>query len=133
VRQKKCYQQEKLMADAHDDAAGKNQSALDLNRRKFLKRVGYVGAGVALSDLILQNTDKPVEATLLNTSPTSETMQLQAETDTLAATSPDEIPRRKLGRTGVEVSAIGLGGADWVRHLAWMKPYASPMKRLMLG
>jgi diketogulonate reductase-like aldo/keto reductase len=32
------------MADAHDDAAGKNQSALDLNRRKFLKRVGYVGA-----------------------------------------------------------------------------------------
>ena len=100
------------MADAHDDAAGKNQSALDLNRRKFLKRVGYVGAGVALSDLILQNTDKPVEATLLNTSPTSETMQLQAETDTLAATSPDEIPRRKLGRTGVEVSAIGLGGAD---------------------
>lgn len=36
------------MADAQDDIARRKQPALDLNRRKFLKHFGYVGAGVAL-------------------------------------------------------------------------------------
>jgi len=91
------------MPDERDDTLQK-RSLFDLKRRKFLKRVGMIGAGVALTDLILKHSDELVEA---------ETLQLQGETNLFAAdsTTSDEIPRRKLGRTGVEVSAIGLGGA----------------------
>lgn len=100
------------MADRQDDKAGKNHSPLNRKRRQFLKQVGFIGAGVALADLILQQ-EESVGATPLNTSPTSETMQLEAETSTISpTTSSGEIPRRPFGRTGVEVSAIGLGGAD---------------------
>jgi len=90
------------MADERDDT--QKRSLFDLKRRKFLKRVGMIGAGVALTDLILQHSDESVEA---------ETLQLQGETKLFAAdsTNSGEIPHRKLGRTGVEVSAIGLGGA----------------------
>lgn len=73
------------------------RSLFDLRRREFLKSVGMIGAGVALTDL-LRHSDKSVEA---------ETQQNIA----IAATSSGEIPRRKLGNTGVEVSAIALGGA----------------------
>jgi len=41
------------MAESGDEAVGKKQQPLNANRRKFLKRFGYVGAGVALSDLNL--------------------------------------------------------------------------------
>lgn len=58
-----------------------------------------------MADLILQNADEPVDATVVNATQTSETIAA-------APTSSGEIPRRKLGRTGVEVSAIGLGGSD---------------------
>ena len=98
--------------DKHDEQAAKNRLTLDLNRRKFLKRAGFIGAGVALADLIVQQASEQVDATQLN-APTSETMHLEEEINTIAATnSTGEIPRRKLGRTGVEVSAIGLGGSD---------------------
>lgn len=76
----------------------------DWRRREFLKRVGYIGAGVGITDLILQNTDA-ADAKQMNASP--------QVTNTIAATtSTGEIPRRQLGRTGVEISAIGLGGSD---------------------
>lgn len=73
------------------------RSLFDLRRREFLKSVGMIGAGVALTDL-LRHSDDSVEA---------ETQQNIA----IAATSSGEIPRRQLGNTGVEVSAIALGGA----------------------
>lgn len=60
-----------------------------------------IGAGVALTDLILKQSDKSVEA---------ETLQ-QEDSLLAAATNSGEIPGRKLGRTGVEVSAIALGGS----------------------
>ena len=100
------------MADERDDKASKNLSPLDWKRREFLKRVGMIGAGVALTDLILQHPDEKVEASQTNASQTSETMQLQGDSPLAASpTNSGEIPRRPLGRTGVEVSAIALGGA----------------------
>lgn len=74
--------------------------SLDLRRREFLKRVGMIGAGVTLTDFVLQR----------NSEVDAQTLQLQASIRP-AATSSGEIPRRKLGSTGVEVSAIALGGA----------------------
>lgn len=100
------------MADERDDKASKNLSPLDWKRREFLKRVGMIGAGVALTDLILQHPDEKVEASQTNGSQTSETMQLQGDSPLAASpTNSGEIPRRPLGRTGVEVSAIALGGS----------------------
>jgi len=49
------------MTDAREHRA-KNRSSLDLKRREFLKRVRMLGAGVAIADLSLQNSDEPVEA-----------------------------------------------------------------------
>ncbi len=92
-----------------NNAAGNEQQPLNPNRRKFLKQFGYVGAGVALTDLILQNADNSVDAATLDRSPTANPVQLRAAA---ISVKPDEIPRRKLGGTGVEVSAIGLGGSD---------------------
>ena len=92
------------MADEYDDIA-KQRSLFDWRRRQFLKRVGMIGAGLALTDLILQHSKSEAA------SPSSEEMSLQAgETSAAAQTSTGEIPRRSFGRTGVEVSAIGLGG-----------------------
>ncbi|HEY9781138.1 MAG TPA: aldo/keto reductase, partial [Leptolyngbyaceae cyanobacterium] len=93
------------MADEYDDIA-KQRSLFDWRRRQFLKRVGMIGAGLALTDLILQHSN-PSEAA----SPNSEKMSQQpGETSAAAQTSTGESPRRSFGRTGVEVSAIGLGG-----------------------
>lgn len=91
------------MADEYDDTD--RRSLFNWRRRQFLLRVGYIGAGVALTDLILQHSKSEA------VSPSSE-MSLQAgEASAIAAqTSTGEIPRRSFGRTGVEVSAIGLGG-----------------------
>lgn len=80
----------------HDDP--QKRSLFDLRRREFLKSVGMIGAGVALADL-LRHSDNSVEAEILQ------------QDLAIAATSSSEIPRRKLGKTGVEVSAIALGGA----------------------
>ena len=92
------------MADEYDDIA-KQRSLFDWRRRQFLRRVGMIGAGLALTDLILQHSKSEAA------SPSSEKMSQQAgETSAAAQTSAGEIPRRSFGRTGVEVSAIGLGG-----------------------
>ena len=92
------------MADEYDDIV-KQRSLFYWRRRQFLKRVGMIGAGLALTDLILQHSKSEAA------SPSSEKMSQQAgETSAAAQTSAGEIPRRSFGRTGVEVSAIGLGG-----------------------
>lgn len=89
------------MADKRDHT--QKRLLFDLRRREFLKRVGMIGAGVALTDL-LQHSEQSVEAEML---------QMQGDTSSLTASPSNfgEIPRRKLGRTGVEVSAIALGGS----------------------
>ena len=93
------------MADEYDDIV-KQRSLFDWRRRQFLRRVGMIGAGLALTDLILQQSKSEAA------SPNSEKMSQQpGETSEIAAQkSTGEIPRRSVGRTGVEVSAIGLGG-----------------------
>ena len=92
------------MADEYDEIA-KQRSLFDWRRRQFLRRVGMIGAGLALTDLILQHSKSEAA------SPNSEKMSQQpGETSAAAQTSTGEIPRRSFGRTGVEVSAIGLGG-----------------------
>ncbi|EAW36031.1 aldo/keto reductase [Lyngbya sp. PCC 8106] len=93
------------MSDQHSGADA-NRFLRDFNRRQFLKGVGFIGVGAStgLADHIL-HSNTSVEAAELNTS--------SAEL-ILAQTSENrsgEIPRRPLGKTGVEVSAIGLGGA----------------------
>lgn len=103
------------MADKHDDEVAKKRSLVDLNRRQFIKRVGFIGAGAAgaaMADRFLLHPDETVEAAQPNPSPTPEAMQFEKESNTGSNNLSGEIPRRPLGRTGVEISAIGLGGSD---------------------
>lgn len=103
------------MADKHDDEVAKKRSLVDLNRRQFIKRVGFIGAGAAgaaMADRFLLHPDETVEAAQPNPSPTPEAMQVKRESNTGSNNLSGEIPRRPLGRTGVEISAIGLGGSD---------------------
>jgi len=87
------------------DKATSDNSPLNPQRRQFLKRCGVLGAGIALSDLILQPVNQPVAAAPLPKTP------LAGDTNSMITLNSGEIPRRPLGRTGVDVSAIGLGGA----------------------
>ncbi len=87
------------------DKAASDNSPLNSQRRQFLKRCGVLGAGIALSDLILQSADQPVAAAPLPKTP------LAGYINSMTTLNPGEIPRRPLGRTGVDVSAIGLGGS----------------------
>ncbi len=68
--------------------------SLDLDRRHFLKTLGVLGAGALIADQVLFDDQDPVVA------------------QTPAEKQVGEVPRRLLGRTGVQVSAIGLGGYD---------------------
>ena len=90
--------------------AEKNHSCWELNRRQFIKRVGFLGAGAAgaaMSDRFLLGSDQ-AEAAQLNSSQTFKSA-------VSPATSSGKIPRRQLGGTGVEVSAIGLGGHSFAQ------------------
>ncbi len=101
------------MVDKHDKKAENDRLSPDLNRRQFLKGIGLigVGGGTALADHVLRSNE-PGQAAQTDLVPTSSTIPLQGESDSLISqTSSGEIPRRPLGRTGVQVSAIGLGGA----------------------
>ncbi|MFZ1025486.1 MAG: aldo/keto reductase [Limnoraphis robusta] len=85
--------------------ADANRFLGDFNRRQFLKGVGFIGVGAStgLADHIL-HSNTSVEAAEFNTSSAELILAQTSE-------SSGEIPRRPLGKTGVEVSAIGLGGA----------------------
>ncbi len=101
------------MVDKHDKKAENDRLSPDLNRRQFLKGIGLigVGGGTALADHVLRSNE-PGQAAQTDLVPTSSTIPLQGESDSpISQTSSGEIPRRPLGRTGVQVSAIGLGGA----------------------
>ncbi|QSJ14477.1 aldo/keto reductase [Nostoc sp. UHCC 0702] len=89
------------MADKNDETAQKHLP-LEVKRRQFLQGLGFIGAGAGaiFSDRIL-NGNSHAEA---------------AQVEELSATpinsqSTGEIKSRPLGKTGVSVSAIGLGGA----------------------
>ncbi|WP_341529449.1 aldo/keto reductase [Nostoc sp. UHCC 0302] len=92
------------MAGKNNDEAAQKHLPLELKRRHFLKGIGFIGAGAGalFADHILKG-DSEVEASQIQ--PSSETPIISQTTAT------GEIPRRPLGKTGVEVSAIGLGGA----------------------
>src|SRR5205085_4605251 len=91
----------------------KNHFPPDLKRRQFLKGIGLMGAGVGavMADEFLLHPNDKVKAAPTNSEATSSTKQLQGESNSPSNTASGEIPRRPLGRTGVQVSALGLGGA----------------------
>lgn len=96
------------MADKHNQEAVNNSLPVDRKRRRILKGIGFIGAGVgagALERLLL--SDEQVLGAQTDLASHSETIHVAQ-----ATSNPGEIPRRKLGSTGVEVSAIGLGGSD---------------------
>ncbi|MCC5602989.1 aldo/keto reductase [Nostoc favosum] len=89
------------MAENNEEAAQKHLP-LEVKRRHFLKGIGFIGAGAGaiFADRIL-NANPEVEAAevpALSATPTN-------------STNSGEIPLRPLGKTGVKVSAIALGGA----------------------
>ncbi|MBW4672089.1 MAG: aldo/keto reductase [Cyanomargarita calcarea GSE-NOS-MK-12-04C] len=84
-----------------EEVAQKNL-LLELKRRQFLKGIGFIGAGGVGAIL----ADHIVDSTSLVEAKEAPTAQVNP-----SRTTSGEIPRRPLGKTGVEVSAIGLGGA----------------------
>jgi uncharacterized protein len=92
------------------DKANKDTSSSMFNRRNFIKGVGFIvaGAGTILAEHILPHSDASAHAV-----ETNDSVDLAA-TPTASPTPQGrtgEIPRRPLGKTGIEVSALGLGGA----------------------
>lgn len=73
-----------------------------LDRRQLLKALGRIGLfGLIGSGAALSSPRGPAQAVEA------------AEQTAAAGTAAGDIPRRKLGRTGVEVSALCFGGAHW--------------------
>lgn len=70
--------------------------SIDWQRRQFLQRAGIVGAGSAIAYFIWQQQ---------NASQATQSIEITKSQDF------GTIPRRMLGKTGVEVSALSLGGA----------------------
>lgn len=64
--------------------------ALDATRRGFLRRAGLLGAGIAVSGPADLHSAEQQPGALIE--------------------RPGEVPRRAFGRTGVQVSIIGIGG-----------------------
>ncbi|HEY9600108.1 MAG TPA: aldo/keto reductase [Allocoleopsis sp.] len=101
------------MVDERDREVANHDLPLDLNRRRFLQGISLMGAGLGgtvFADQFLHST-QPAEAAPTDSVHTSGTNPPDESKTLLSATTADEIPRRPLGRTGVQVSAIGLGGA----------------------
>lgn len=93
------------MVDRHN-REGQNRLLSELGRRRFLRGVGIIGAGVAISDWIGSHLGQSVNATEIN-GVVSDNL---AEIGTTGSQKTGEVPRRQLGKTGVEVSALTLGG-----------------------
>lgn len=79
------------------------ESFSELKRRRFLQGLSFigVGTGAALAEHILFNSNSKTEAA-----------NIPQETIITQQAATGEIPLRPLGKTGVQVSAIGLGGAS---------------------
>jgi predicted aldo/keto reductase-like oxidoreductase len=92
---------------AHQDHRQEPDSPPRLARRQFLGAAGLAAAGEALGQEARSTSPPPPRE--------SEDKPRSPPKDADAAT--DEIPQRPLGRTGVKVSALGLGG----HHLGDLK------------
>src|SRR6202158_5661994 len=81
---------------ATKDDPEEHKSARQLGRRQFVKAAGMAGAGVALG---------------YDSLPGGPSLPSKADGKPKGAdTGEGEIPQRPLGRTGIKVSALGLGG-----------------------
>lgn len=101
------------MGNKQEEPGQERQPFLDLNRRQFLKGVSFIGAGAGawLTDHVLHSNQR-AEASQTNVIKTVSSEPIFNDASLAQSNSnPGEIPRRPLGRTGVQVSAIGLGGA----------------------
>jgi aryl-alcohol dehydrogenase-like predicted oxidoreductase len=78
-----------------------------LNRRQMLKTIGMAGSILALNGprRLAQALAQEQAGSVVETTPAAPSAPL----------STGEIPKRPLGRTGVEVSALCFGGAHWGR------------------
>ena len=76
----------------HHDATERAEAAQDVDRRRFLQ-AGLASAGAVAAGPLLHSSAAAAAAPLAMTN-----------------TGPDQIPRKPLGRTGEQVSIIGLGG-----------------------
>ncbi len=94
------------MVERYNDESGDKRLSFDFKRRQFLKGVGFLGAGAGafLADHILHSAE--AEATETHS---SAELPPTIQADSIVSQATGEIPRRPLGRTGVQVSAIGLG------------------------
>lgn len=77
------------MQEQRPSASEQNAGPTNPHRRQFLQQAAFVAAGVALAKGAAGAPSNPIQ---------------------LSNLGPDKIPRKPLGKTGVEVSAIGLGG-----------------------
>jgi len=85
------------MTNQETNALKHDDSLTDPGRRQLLQQGGMVGAGLALSSLLPRPKAEAAPASLTPLPMTN--------------VGPDEIPRKPLGRTGIQVSIIGIGGA----------------------
>src|SRR5260370_38830167 len=85
---------------ATKDDPEEHDSARRLGRRQFVKAAGMAGAGVALG----------YESLPAGPSLPSKPEAKQKSPPKGADTGEGEIPQRPLGRTGIKVSALRLGG-----------------------
>ena len=85
------------MAERSIERAGTEDLPKDAGRRELLRRAGRASAGVALGNMLFH---KSVEAAPPPLVPLP-----------MINTGPEQVPQKPLGRTGVYVSAIGIGGA----------------------
>jgi aryl-alcohol dehydrogenase-like predicted oxidoreductase len=76
----------------HHEATARAEAAPDVDRRRLMQ-AGLAGAGVIVAGSLLSSS-----AAAAATAPA------------MTNTGPDQIPRKPLGRTGEQVSIIGLGG-----------------------
>ena len=76
----------------HQDATERAEAAPDVDRRRFLQ-AGLTGTGAIVAASLMHSYAAAAANPLAMTN-----------------TGPDQIPRKPLGRTGEQVSIIGLGG-----------------------
>src|SRR5262249_36623902 len=81
------------MADQHGNQTGPAEAAPHCPARRRFLRAGLAGAGATLAGSLLP--------------PSAAAALLPIE---MTTTGPEDIPRKPLGRTGEQVSILGLGG-----------------------
>jgi aryl-alcohol dehydrogenase-like predicted oxidoreductase len=81
-----------------------------LDRRQVLKTLGRIGLLGLLGSAAALGGPRGLARAMAPSPP-------DTAVEEASQTATGEIPRRKLGKTGVEVSALCFGGAHWGRHI----------------